>query len=98
LIQDLMLEAPGIYTLKDSTGRELHRFAANLAAAESDLSTLAPADAEQQLVRTAETKEAVLAAGLFGDATHGKELWRVLLAVALLLLILEPILANRMYA
>lgn len=98
LIQDLLLESPGIYILKDSTGRELHRFAANLPASESDLTTLAPPDAEQQLVRNAEAKDAVLAAGLFGDPTRGKELWRVLLAAALLLLMLEPILANRMYS
>jgi len=77
---------------------ELHRFAANLPASESDLTTLAPPDAEQQLVRNAEAKDAVLAAGLFGDPTRGKELWRLLLAAALLLLMLEPILANRMYS
>ena len=38
--QDVLLETPGIYILKDSTGRELRRLAANLPTAESDLSAL----------------------------------------------------------
>ncbi len=98
LIQDLLLESPGIYVLKDLGGRELHRFAANLPASESDLSMLAPPDVEQQIVRNAEAADTILAAGLFGDPTRGKELWRLLLAAALVLLILEPFLANRMYS
>ena len=96
--QDLLLETPGIYILKDSTGRELRRLAANLPTVESDLSTLPPAEVEQQIVRNSEPEAQMLAAGLFGDPTRGKELWRALLLGALGLLLLEPILANRMFA
>ena len=96
--QELLLETPGIYILKDSAGRELRRLAANLPTAESDLSTLPPMEVEQQIVRSAEPEAQILAAGLFGDSSRGKELWRVLLMCALGLLLLEPILANRMFA
>jgi len=96
--QDLLLETPGIYILKDSAGRELRRLAANLPTAESDLSTLPAAEVEQQIARTPEQEPQILAAGLFGDSSRGKELWRALLLGALAVLLLEPILANRMFA
>jgi hypothetical protein len=98
IAQELLLETPGIYILKDSTGRELRRLGANLPTAESDLSTLPPSEVEQQIVRSAEIEPQILAAGLFGDSSRGKELWRALLLGALALLLLEPILANRMFA
>mgnify|MGYP003575076974 CR=1 FL=1 len=98
VLQSLPLTAPGIYSLKNSAGHEVARFAANLPSSESDLATLAPAQAEQQLVRGADSRNAVLAAGLFGDPTRGKELWRILLFAALAILLLEPFLANRMFA
>ena len=96
--QELLLETPGIYILKDSTGRELRRLAANLPTAESDLSALPPLEVEQQIVRDEKAEPEILAAGLFGDSARGKELWRVLLMGALAVLLLEPILANRMFA
>ena len=96
--QELLLETPGIYILKDSTGRELRRLAANLPTAESDLSALPPLEVEQQIVRDEKAEPQILAAGLFGDSARGKELWRVLLIGALAVLLLEPILANRMFA
>lgn len=95
--QDLLLETPGVYILKDSAGREIRRLAANLPTAESDLSTLSPAEVEQQFVRAPAPEKEIMAAGLFGDSSTGKELWRVLLLGALALLLLEPILANRMF-
>ena len=98
LLQSLPLSTPGIYLLKNSASQEVARFAANLPSSESDLATLAPAQAEQQLVRGADSRNAVLAAGLFGDPTRGKELWRILLIAALVILLLEPFLANRMFA
>jgi hypothetical protein len=98
VVQDLLLETPGIYILKDNSGRELRRIAANLPTAESDLSTLPPAELEQQIVRSAEPEPQILAAGLFGDDSRGKELWRALLIGALVVLLLETILANRLFA
>ena len=96
--QDLLLETPGIYILKDSTGRELRRLAANLPSSESDLSALPPLEVEQQIVRDEKAEPQILAAALFGDSARGKELWRTLLLGALAVLLLEPILANRMFA
>jgi hypothetical protein len=96
--QELLLENPGIYILKDSTGRELRRLAANLPTAESDLSALPPLEVEQRIVRDEKAEPQILAAGLFGESTRGKELWRALLIGALAVLLLEPILANRMFA
>lgn len=96
--QELLLERPGIYILRDGTGRELRRLAANLPSGESELSALPPIEVEQQVVRSAETTPQILAAGLFGDPSLGRELWRVLLICALALLLLEPVLANRMFA
>ena len=98
LDQEVLLETPGIYLLKDSTGREIRRLAANLPTAESDLSTLPAIEVEQQIVRAPAPEPDILAAGLFGDSSRGKELWRALLLGALALLLLEPILANRMFA
>jgi hypothetical protein len=96
--QDVLLETPGVYILNDSTGRELRRLAANLPTAESDLSTLPATEVEQQIARTTAEEPQILAAGLFGDSSRGKELWRTLLLGALAMLLLEPILANRMFA
>jgi hypothetical protein len=98
LVQELLLETPGIYILKDNSGREIRRLAANLPTAESDLSTVPPSELEQQIVRSAEPEPQILAAGLFGDSSSGKELWRFLLLSALAVLLIEPILANRMFA
>ena len=97
-LRDVPLDVPGIYSLKDSTGRELRRFAVNLPATESNLSSLTPVDLEQQLVRSAQPSQQTLSAGLFGDPTRGKELWRMLLLSALTLMLIEPILANKTLA
>lgn len=93
-ISDLALETPGVYSLQDLSGRELRRIAANLPAAESELSTLAPSDFQRKLVRTNEPQP-MLAAGLFEDSPRGRELWRLFLFCALALLLVEPLLANR---
>ena len=83
---------------RDSGGHELRRFAVNLPATESNLSSLTPADFEQQLARSSEPTQSTLAAGLFGDPTRGKELWRMLLLGALALMLIEPIIANKTLA
>lgn len=93
--RDVPLAAPGFYALKDIAGTELRRVAANIPTAESDLSYLAPAETEQQLVRLAEPAPGILTAGLFDETQRGKELWRLLLLGALLFLVVEPFVANR---
>lgn len=94
---EVTLELPGIYSVKDSGGKELRRIVANLPNAESELSTLSPPEIEQQLVRSIEPTP-TLTAGLFGDPTRGRELWRLILLTVLGLLLFEPVFANRMFA
>jgi hypothetical protein len=94
-LRDVPLPVPGIYSLKDAAGAELRRIAVNVPTAESDLTFGAPAETEQQLVRREESEPTTLAAGLFGESSRGKELWRVLLMAALVFLVVEPVVANR---
>jgi hypothetical protein len=94
-LQDAPLTTPGIYSLRDKTGKELRRLAVNPPAQESDLEALAPADFQQQLTRIQETSKPALAASLFGSASREKEFWSALLMGALLLLLIEPFVANR---
>jgi hypothetical protein len=95
VLRDVPLNAPGIYSIKDSAGAELRRIAVNVPSAESDLTFAAAAETEQQFVRRTDPEPVTLAAGLFGDSAHGRELWRLLLIAALLFLVIEPIVANR---
>jgi hypothetical protein len=94
-LRDAPLTTPGIHSLRDKTGKELRRLAVNPPAQESDLEALAPADFQQQLTRIQETSKPALAASLFRSASHEKEFWSALLMGALLLLLIEPFVANR---
>jgi hypothetical protein len=89
---------PGVYSLRRADGQEVRRLAANVPAVESDLAALAPADVQQQVVRTAVPRQANLAAGLFGADHRQGEIWRVLLFAVLLLLGVEMLIANRTLA
>ncbi|HVY68880.1 MAG TPA: BatA and WFA domain-containing protein [Verrucomicrobiae bacterium] len=97
-LRDVPLDIPGIYTLKTADGRELRRIAVNFPAAESDLAMMTPGELDQQLVRKTEPQDPTLMAGLFGESNHGKELWRVLLLAALVVMLVEPWIANRTLA
>ncbi|MBI5388370.1 MAG: VWA domain-containing protein [Verrucomicrobia bacterium] len=97
-VRDADFEAPGVYSLRDASGRELRRFAVNAPVAESDLAAMTANDFEQHLARTEPPREPLIAEGLFGESNHEKELWRVLLLAALVLLFLELLLANRTLA
>jgi len=94
-LRDLDLAMPGIYTLRDQTGRELQRLAVNLPALESELAALSPNEFQQQLVRDQTPRPTPLAASLFGQTSNQKELWRVLLMAVVVLLFVELLLANR---
>jgi hypothetical protein len=94
-VRDVLLDLPGIYSFKDNTGKELRRIAANLPASESNLSFLAPADFQQQIVRSSEPLHPTLSASLFGNPSQGREYWRILLLGALVLMLMEPLLANK---
>ncbi len=97
-IRDVPLEVPGIYSLHESSGREIRRFAVNCPVQESDLAGFAPLDFERQMTRTSEPVHPVQVAGLFADSKQAVESWRYLLFGALALLLIEPLVANRTLA
>jgi hypothetical protein len=94
-LREMTLNAPGIYSLRNSSGNELRRFAVNIPAKESDLEAINPADFQQQLTRSEEPGRQTLAASLFGSHETEREFWTSLLGGALILLLLEPLIANR---
>lgn len=96
-LASIQLDLPGIYSLKDASGREIRRFAANVPIQESDLSMLAPTEIQQKLARSADQSPSGLAS-LIGDSSRGKEVWRALLLAALFLMLIEPMIANRTLA
>jgi hypothetical protein len=95
-LRDVSTDLPGLYSIRDATGRELRRFAVNLPSVESDLSSMTPADFQQDLAKRNEPMSKT--AALFGQSSRGKELWRVLLLGALALMLVEPLVANRTHA
>jgi hypothetical protein len=94
-VQNLGLNLPGVYSLRDKNGREIRRLAVNLPPQESDLEALRPGDFQQQLTRVQDNPKQTLAAGLFGTHNDRREYWTALLLGALVLLLLEPFVANR---
>ncbi|MSU36903.1 MAG: hypothetical protein EXS36_17760 [Pedosphaera sp.] len=92
------LSQPGLYSLRDAGGRELHRLAVNVPASESDLVAWRPAEFQQQITRRSDGEKSTLTAGLFGPSRNQREFWRVLLVVALVLLYLETLYSNRSHA
>jgi hypothetical protein len=86
---------PGVYSLRNKSSHEIRRMAVNLPPQESNLETLRPADFQQQLVRIQDNPKETLAAGLFGARHNQREFWTVLLLAALVLLLVEPFVANR---
>jgi len=95
---DLSLTTPGVYSLRDTGGREVRRWAVNVPAAEADLTALRPAEVQQQLVRVDPTTGNLLGADWFGPGQNQRELWRALLLCALALLVVETLYSNRSYA
>jgi aerotolerance regulator-like protein/VWA domain-containing protein len=94
-LRDPLSTLPGVYSLRDKAGHEIRRMALNLPPQESDLEALRPADFQQQLVRVQENPKQTLAAGLFGARNDRREFWTALLLGALILLLVEPFVANR---
>lgn len=97
-VRDVRFDAPGIYSFRDSRGLEVQRLAVNVPPEESDLTSLAANDFQQDIARAPDTRPTTLAAGLFGSASNQKELWRVLLLTVLVLLFVELLVANRTLA
>jgi len=97
-LQDLHLETCGVYSLRESPGREVCRWPVNVPVAESDLVAMTPAEFERQVARAEPTEKLSLAANWFGSRNDRQEFWRMLLLTGLILLLLEPFLANRTLA
>jgi hypothetical protein len=94
-LRDPGMTRPGVYSLRDKAGHEIRRLTVNLPPQESNLEALRPADFQQQLVRVQENPHQTLAAGLFGARNDRREFWTALLLGALILLLVEPFVANR---
>jgi hypothetical protein len=94
-IHDPGMTAPGVYSLQDKAGHELRRMVVNIPPQESNLDAFKAADFQQQLVRTQEGPKQTLAAGLLGSRADQREFWTALLLGALILLLIEPFVANR---
>jgi hypothetical protein len=67
----------------------------NIPAQESDLEAMSPIDFQHKLTRVNTPPSQSLAANLFGSNTREREFWSSLLIAVLLLLLLEPLVANR---
>lgn len=94
-LRDPRMTMPGIYSLRDKSGHELRRMAVNVPPEESNLEAVRPADFLQKLVRVQDNPRETLAAGLFGTRHNRREFWTALLLGALVLLLIEPFVANR---
>jgi hypothetical protein len=92
----LVFEVPisGFYSVTDDSRRERWRLAANPPPIESDLAALEPSVAEGRLARRTDA-ESELPPGWFGNEPGRQEWWRILLAAALALLLIETVVANR---
>ena len=95
---DLKAMGPGVWSLRDSTDRELRRFSVNVPASEADLAALRPGEFQQQLVRDVAPSSAGLTENLFGPTHNQREFWRILLLSALALLFIETLFSNRSFA
>lgn len=80
--------------MSDESGRERWRLAANPPPIESDLAALEPSAADGRLARRTDA-ESDLPPGWFGNEPGRQEWWRILLAAALALLLIETVVANR---
>jgi hypothetical protein len=84
----------GFYSVSDESGRERWRLAANPPPIESDLAAWEPSAAGGRLARRTDA-ESDLPPGWFGNEPGRQEWWRILLAAALALLLIETVVANR---
>jgi hypothetical protein len=84
----------GFYSVSDDSGWERWRLAANPPPIESDLAAWDPSAAEGLLARRTDA-ESDLPPGWFGNEPGRQEWWRLLLAAALALLLIETVVANR---
>lgn len=97
-VRDVSFDSPGIYSVRAVPGLEVLRIAASLPVLESDLSSLTPLEFQRQLGRSTGPIHAASARGIFEHTGRTMEYWRLLLWGALILLLVEPLVANRMMA
>jgi hypothetical protein len=94
----LPLGKPGFYAVEDSGGRVVRLLAVNPPRKESDLAAMNPQEFQQQLVRGPAQPEGRWVADVLAPGRREKELWRVLMLGAAVLLVLETTLSNRTFA
>jgi hypothetical protein len=94
-LRDPGMSSPGTYSLQDKNKHEIRRMSVNLPAQESNLDALRLSELQQQIARVQENPKQTLAAGLFGSHSNQREFWTALLLGALILLLIEPFVANR---
>jgi hypothetical protein len=94
----LPLGKPGFYAIKDSGGRVVRMLAVNPPRKESDLAAMNPQEFQVQLVRGPARPEGRSVVDMLAPGRREKELWRVLMLGAAVLLVLETTLSNRTFA
>ena len=92
-------DRPGVYALRDDAGREIRRWAVNVPQSESDLLANTAAEFHRQLVRGGESGSngEQMVTSIDGGSNE-RQLWRLLMTGALILLLLELGLSNRTFA
>lgn len=96
-LKDLAVGEAGSYRIRTTKGEDAFRFSVNVDPNESDLSLMSPAEVETRLGRV--PAQVNTGFGVWVESTgRGQEFWRALLWAALALLVLEPLVANRMTA
>ena len=94
----LPLGKPGFYAVEDSGGRVIRLLAVNPPRKESDLAAMNPQEFQQQLVRGPARPEGRWIADVLAPGRRERELWRVFMLGAAVLLVLETTLSNRTFA
>jgi hypothetical protein len=94
----LPLGKPGFYVVEDAGGRVVRLLAVNTPRKESDLAAMNPQEFRQQLVRDPARPEGRWVADVLASDRREKELWRLFMLGAVVLLVLETTLSNRTFA
>jgi hypothetical protein len=86
---------PGVHRLLNHTNAEALRFAVHTPNAESDLTGITAKQVERRIVRRDPGSAEPPGPDLFGADSSRRELWRLLLLTAIILLLVETLVANR---
>jgi hypothetical protein len=90
------IDAPGFYRVQNEAGADLRWVAVNLPRAESEPDSYSALEARDRITRSSGNPPEMT--GSFREGVDRKELWRILLACGVVLLVFEVFLANRTFA